>query len=248
MPLQRIAIPQDLVTAGPNANFVLNRRAHPELNGVTGEPEGGVRDAALREAFAALQIVREQDPRTADPFVFLGEAAVHYVYGRAKRSQEMDCDVVGSTYRYQRNGYLLGEGKGTEVIHAKEQFDAVAALLRARDIGAGPVLGALIVSSSLRYLEWDVRQRTWIAYHGDKPQPNVTARLQQNIAGARYPLDRKRVYLIDGPADENNNLLPKWFLNAPVSQPFPVWVQQNAYAYFPLRVGEGQIRIYYVQS
>ena len=261
MPLAPIPIPGNLITKTHGATGVtLNRQQYPELQIVEGEPALSARnpafDAALREAFAALCVVRKLAPGGTRQRVFLGEAAIRLIYGRAKREEEKDCDVVGYGLSGKDYGYWLAEGKGDDLEGAVQQFEAVRPHLETRrhnpaddrDPRAGLIYGSLIVTNRLRYLEWNERRKLWIALNGALELPVVTARLQPNIARVRPTLQQDKVYLIDGPEGPDN--LPLWALT-PGIQPWPIFVHErlgrDRGQFRPLRIGAGGLEVYFVR-
>ncbi|MBV9156253.1 MAG: hypothetical protein JO097_08310, partial [Acidobacteriaceae bacterium] len=166
MPLTKAPLPNDLLAPrNGGTGAVLNRQRYPEFESVRGEPTYSANKPqdALREAFAALQIARKRAAAGARQQVYIGDAAVEMLYGRPnKRPDEKDCDVVGYVLQGTSYGYFLGEGKGADILKAKEQFDAAANLLRARKTDPGPILGAVVVTARLRSFEWSALRKQWV--------------------------------------------------------------------------------------
>jgi hypothetical protein len=260
MPLTPIPVPQHIVVRTHGGSGVaLNRTKYPELARVEGEPVLSAKnpafDAAAREAFAALSIARKMGAAGTRQRIFLGEPAVHLIYGRAKHDQEKDCDVVGYGLSGKNYAYWLGEGKGDDLLGAVQQFEAVQARLAVRhpdpaqpnDPGPGIVASALIVTNRLRYLEWNATRRRWIAYNGAAELPVVTARLEPNIARARPTLQSDKVYLIDGPEDAQ--FLPLWAIT-PGPQPWTLHTHERRGGdrgqFRPVKVGAGLLELFLV--
>jgi hypothetical protein len=260
MPLVKLNIADDLVTfRHGGAEACLNRQRYEDLRFVTGEPSlahvNPDRSAAVREAFAALQIVQRRAASGANQFVYLGDEAVHYLYGRAKQNNEQDCDVVARLLKGQQYGYCLAEGKGADVLKAVAQFEAARLRLETRPIDAGPVLAALVVMPRLRYLEWNQRRNQWVAYTDGVEDRIITNRLLPNVEQAaqrrRPALHPSKRYLIDGPEDDEMRL-PSWAINNE-QQPFTVWAHDRTgssqYGSFrPVLIGTGPLQIYYVNT
>ena len=250
MPLTRLPIPADLITLEQGGTVArLNRQRYEAFNRVEGEPGTATPDAARREAFAALHLANKLAPQGLGQCVYLGDAAVQFLYGRDKRATEQDCDVVARVLQGTSYCYLLGEGKGADILKATAQFETAIRLLAARTADAGPVNGAVVVMPRLRYLEWSGRPPRWVAYLDGVEEPRITARLQPNIARARPTLQPERVYLLDGPEDDQHRL-PSWCINPTSAQPFTVYVHERRVGdrgqFRPLHIGQGPLQIYYV--
>ncbi len=252
MPLSKTPLPNDLLTPqNGGTGAVLNRHRYPEFEAVRGEPTYSAQKPqhAMREALAALQIARKCAPAGDRQQVYLGAAAVEILYGRAnKRADEKDCDVVGYVLQGSSYGYFLGEGKGAEILKAKQQFDAATNLLSARKTDPGPILGGVIVTPRLRYFEWSPVRKQWIAYIDNLEERHITDRLQQNVVKAKPTLQQDRIYLLDGPEE---NGLPTWNIVAKASQPFTVYVHDRhpgstRGTFRPLSLGSGTLEIHYV--
>lgn len=249
MPITPIAIPADLITFQEGgAHAVLNRARYPELNAVRGEPTYSQRTPqdAAREAFAGLKVAGKRSASGDRQQISLGDSAVEILYGRQKKKDEQDCDVVGYVLEGGAYGYYLGEGKGADILKAKKQFDAAIELIKAKKTDPGPVFGAVLVTNRLRYLEWNETRQQWLAYVNNAPEPHITARLQQNIATARPTLQRDRVYLLDGSEDG----LPSWNI-VKSAQPFKIYIHERRPgtergSFRPLPLGNGTIEVYYV--
>jgi len=265
MPLTPLHIGSDLITKAHGGTAVtLNRKQYPEFERVKGEPSISPKnpawDAAIREAFAALCVVRTLPPRGTRQKVFLGEEAIKLVYGRAKHENEQDCDVVGYGLSGKHYGYWLAEGKGDDLEKAIQQFEAVKPLLEGRrpdaarpdEPGPGLVCGGLIVTSRLRYLQWNKKQNAWLAWNGGAELTHVTIRLRANIERAKPTLQQDKVYLLDGP--EGADHLPLWAIT-PGDQPWTVLTHSRGIPpgsksdrgqFRPLRIGIGTLELYYV--
>ena len=263
MPLLQICIPDDLLTIGHGGtSAALNRSRYPDFGFVDGDPTfaAGKPDplAAAREAFAALHVARRRAASGARQRVFLGEASIRLVYNRPKRTGEPDCDVVGYLLHRGQYGFLLAEGKGTDLMKAVSQFAAVLPRLTAlapdaKDLEAphaAPVIGGLIVTNSLRYLQWHEGRQQWVAYLNTLEERNIADRLQPNIARADPTLQRDKVYLLDGPED-SHDMLPHWAMNQE-KQPFTVWEHIRRHgargAFQPVLIGTGALQIFYVRQ
>lgn len=119
-------------------------------------------------------------------------------------------------------------------------------LIKAKKTDPGPVLGAVVVTNRLRYLEWNETRQQWLAYVNNAAEPHITARLQQNIAAAKPTLQRDRVYLLDGSEDG----LPSWNI-IKSAQPFKIYIHERRPGtergtFRPLTSGNGAIEVYYV--
>jgi hypothetical protein len=252
MPLTRIIVPSDLISfAGKAAR--LNREKYPELRSVEGEPavsnENPNYADAAREAFVAFQLARKLAPQGDRQFVYLGAAAIQFLYGRPKKEKEKDCDVVGRVL--QRDyGYWLAEGKGTDIAGALAQFQVAKTCIDRNPAASGPVIGALVATPRLRYLQWIETRRQWVAFLNDAPESHITDRLQENIAKARPTLQPDKIYLLDGPED-NKAKLPLWAINSE-PQPMAVWIHDRTTGdrgqFRPLEVGQGRVQMFYVAS
>jgi hypothetical protein len=253
MPLTKLAISPDLISSAGDS-VRLNSEKYPEFSSVEGEPSLSAknprRDAALREAFVALHVAKKRASQGDRQFVYLGEPAIRFLYGRAKDEAEQDCDVVGRILQ-REYGYWLAEGKGADVQKALAQFEVAKACIDRNRDAAGPVLGALVATNRLRYLRWIDQRRQWVAFLDNAEETRITARLQENIARAKPTLQREKVYLLDGPEDDRNKL-PLWSVNSSEPQPMTVWIHDRTGSdrgqFRPLQVGQGRVQIFYVAS
>jgi hypothetical protein len=112
MPLIPIAIQPDLITyQNEAASAVLNRQRYTEFRLVTGEPTYQQKQPqdAVREAFAALKIAEKADSAGTHQQVYVGDPAIQILYGRSKKKDEQDCDVVGYLISGSAYGYFLAE-------------------------------------------------------------------------------------------------------------------------------------------
>jgi hypothetical protein len=250
MPLSKLAIPSDLILSSGDA-VRLNSEKYPEFRSVEGEPSLSAknprRHAALREAFVALHIAKKRASQGDRQFVYLGEPAIRFLYGGTKDEGEQDCDVVGRIL--QRDyGYWLAEGKGADIQKALAQLEVAKACIDRNRDAAGPVFGALVAMSGMRYLQWIGQRRQWVAFLDLAEEPRITDRLQENIAKARPTLQTDKVYLLDGPEDDRNRL-PIWAVNSE-PQPLTVWIHDRKTGdrgqFRPLQVGQGRVQIFYV--
>jgi hypothetical protein len=252
MPLSKLPIPSDLIVLSGDG-VRLNSEKYPEFRSVEGEPSVSAknprRDAALREAFVALHLVKKRGSQGDRQFVYLGKPVIRFLYGGAKNEGEQDCDVVGRILE-RDYGYRLAEGKGADIQKALAQFEVAKACIDRNRDDAGPVLGVLVALSGLRYLQWINERRQWVAFHDNVQEPRITDRLQENIARARPTLQRDKVYLLDGPEDDRNKL-PLWAVNSE-PQPMTVWIHDRKTGdrgqFRPLLVGQGRVQIFYVAS
>jgi len=250
MPLIPAPLPNDLITLqNGGAEAVLNRQRYPEFQGVQGEPtySHNKPQDAMREAFAALKVAAKRASSGNRQQIYLGDPAIELLYGRAnKKKDEQDCDVVGYVLQGGSYGYVLGEGKGADVLKAKKQLDAALDLIRARKTDPGPVFGAVLVTNRLRYLEWNEVRKQWVAYVNNSEEQHITARLQQNVRIARPTLQQDRVYLLDGSDDG----LPVWnIVRGP--QPFTIYIHDRRPGtergtFRPLSFGAGTIELHYM--
>jgi len=252
MPLTKIVVPPDLISFADNTAR-LNREKYPEFKSIEGEPALSNKNPryadAAREAFVALQVARKRAAQGDRQFVYLGEPAIRFLYGRSKDTGEQDCDVVGRVL--QRDyGYWLAEGKGADILKAIDQFKVAKDCIDRNPTAAGPVIGALVAMPRLRYLQWIEPRRQWVAFLDQAEEPHITARLQENIAKARPTLQRDRTYLLDGPEDDKAQL-PVWAVNSE-PQPLTVWIHDRKTGdrgqFRPLLVGQGRVQIFYVAS
>ena len=248
MPLTKKHLPEGLVFA----NGQLNTGRHKELGRVTGCPalaevNPQINDAA-REAFAALYCAGYCSGEGRGEQVYLGEAAVQFLYGRKKKKGEQDCDVIARVMHSAEYGYVLGEGKGADIGKAKEQFDTACRLLAAHPTQPGPVWGAVIVMAALNYLEWDPRRHQWVAWKDAIEDENMTRRLREDAA---VSLQRDHIYLTGGPEDSKDGRRLSTWCVLPGDQPFAVWTHERSAtggrgSFRPVRVGQGQLKIFYV--
>lgn len=223
-------MPRDLVhfTHG-GSGVALNSTQYPEFLRVKGVPEfaaiKGDRDAALREAFAALLIARQFAAHGDQQEIYLGEESVRFLYGGSKSSGDQDCDVVG---RVLKGGYglVLGEGKGADLAKAWSQFVSAEALLR----GRGMVSGGLIVTNSMRWIEWSIQHNQWVGMFNNRIEDKITQNVSAAVASAKPPLMKDKIYLLDSPWEDGHQL-PSWCINA---QRGPVEI------YFHARTGVGE--------
>jgi hypothetical protein len=241
MPLAKSPLPAGLLLSGQ-----LNRAGHPQLGPVTGEPTVDAArpqwDAVGREAYAAL-IIAGLCPGGC---VRLGAEAALFLYGRAKHAREKDCDVIGSTTTPE---YYLGEGKGADIGKAVQQLEAVAQQL-AKHAQKGPVAGSYVVMPRLRYLEWNTTKSQWMAYTDGVVEEHITNRVQDPINNTNPPFLRDRIYLLDQPDTlKDQNSLPTWCIQQG-SPRYEIGVHDRSAgaAVSPLRVGNGNVYIIYVQS
>ncbi len=250
MPLTPASMPNDLITLqNGGAGAVLNRQRYTEFEAVQGEPtysQSKPQDAT-REAFAALKIAAKRASSGTRQQIYLGDPAIEVLYGRSnKKKDEQDCDVVGYVLQGGSYGYFLGEAKGTDIIKAKSQLDAAMERIRAKTVDPGPVLGAVLVTNRLRYFEWHLVRKQWVAYVNNAEEPHITSRLQQNVKNAKPTLQQDRVYLLDGSEDG----LPVWnIVKGP--QPFTIYTHDRRPGtergiFRPLGFGAGTIEVHYV--
>ncbi len=250
MPLIPVSLPNDLITIQQGgAAAVMNRQRYPELEAVQGEPtySQGNPHGAMREAFAALKIAGKRSAAGTRQKIYMGDPAIEVLYGRAnKKKDEKDCDVVGYVLQGGSYGYFLGEGKGAEILKAKEQLDTGADRIRAKTTDPGPILGAVVVTNRLRYLEWNAVRKQWVAYVNNSEEPHITARMQPNVNRAKPTLQADRIYLLDGSEDG----LPLWnIVKGP--QPFTIYIHDRRPGtergiFRPLNFGAGTIEVHYV--
>ncbi len=241
-------LPEGLVFA----NGQLNTGRHKELARVTGSPalaevNPQINDAA-REAFAALYCAGYCSGEGRGEQVYLGDAGVQFLYGRNKRSGEQDCDVIARVMHSAEYGYVLGEGKGADIGKAKEQLDTACRLLAAHPTQPGPVWGAVVVMSGLNYMEWHAGRNQWVAWEDAIEKKEMTARLSE---AAAQSFQKDHIYLLDGPEDsKDGRMLSTWCI-LPGKQPFAVWSHERSAtggrgSFRPVRVGQGQLKIFYV--
>jgi hypothetical protein len=250
MPLTRIVIPSDLISFADNTAR-LNREKYPEFKSVEGEPAVSKENPnyadAAREAFVAFQLARKLAPQGDRQFVYLGAAAIQFLYGRPKKEKEKDCDVVGRILQ-REYGYWVAEGKGTQISEALQQLEVGKACIDRNPTAAHPVIGALIATPRLRYLQWIEPRRQWVAFLNDAQESHITDRLQDNVARARPTLQRDKIYLLDGPEDDKAKL-PVWAINSE-PQPMTVWIHDRTTGdrgqFRPLLVGQGRVQIFHV--
>src|SRR5262249_16023187 len=122
MPLTKMPLPSDLLSFANNT-VSLNRERYAELRFVEGEPPLSTPGSSLREAFVALEVAKRRASQGESQFVYLGDRAVQFLYGRPKRDGEKDCDVVSRVLQGQTYGYLLAEGKGANIADALTQLE-----------------------------------------------------------------------------------------------------------------------------
>lgn len=258
MPLVKAPVPKDLLTVQQRGTAgVLNSQSHPDFSKVRGQPTLDLKkpqwDAAAREALAALILIRKLAGEGLDQFLYLGEDAVRFLYGRAKQQGEQDCDVIARVLDSASYGYWLGEGKGADLLKAKAQFDTACGLLAGHRTQPGPVCGAVIVMPRLRYLEWMPHRDQWVAFLDAKEEMHITERLQPSIALSKPALQTDKIYLLDGPDDRlGEHSLPIWCIHNE-NQPYTVWVHyrvggNDRGSFRPLAVGQGRMYLYYVAS
>lgn len=246
MPLTKKHLPEGLAFA----NGELGTNAHPLLSKVSGRPtfDPMKKAPAEREAFAALCCAGLCSGEGRGEQVWLGEDAVQFLYGRNKRGGEQDCDVIARVMRSAEYGYVLGEGKGADIGKAKEQLDTACRLLAAHATQPGPVWGAVVVMSGLKYVEWNVTRKRWVVWGESGEDGPRTEDLHESAA---LWLQKDYIYLLDVPDDaRDERKLSRWCIQHQ-NQPFGVWTHQRTEAgqrgsFRPLRVGQGQLKIYYV--
>jgi hypothetical protein len=247
VPLAKITIPNDLVMG----DGCLNRRRYPVLERVEGEPTPTTEpNGMVCEAYAALRVAQRWG-QGRNQFVYLGVRAAQYLYPGGRPQGTPDCDVVGRISIRGSMGFLVGEGKGTDILHAYEQLVAAAALIAARRDAMAPVVGGLVVAHALRYLEWT--NGRWVAYHIDGTiDVNTTNRWAEHRPG---PYLTDMAYLLGGRVDAEQR--PMWAVNKQSrggkpwneADPYLVWVHERSVgerALRQLRIGSGQLQLFYV--
>ena len=249
MALPRIGMPDNLVIFSQGGTrAALNVALYPEFRHVQGAPEfsetKGDRAAAQREAFAALLIARQTAPFGDQPRIYLGEDSQRFLYGRAKRENEMDCDVVGHVMHSSSYSYLLGEGKGADLTKAFDQMSCAASLLRPR----GVIGGGYIVTNNLRWLEWDMAKKQWVGMLNSLHNARLTEDVLDAAQSADPPLMTDKLYLVDSPHDTTQSL-PSWCIN-PRMEYNEIYVQDRSRpgsrTLRKLLLGNGPVRLVYV--
>ncbi|MCU0227021.1 MAG: hypothetical protein MUF01_05240 [Bryobacterales bacterium] len=248
MPLPRMSMPRDLLhfTHG-GSGVALNTKRYPEFLHVRGVPEfaaiKGDQEAALREAFATLLIARRFAAYGDQQAIYLGEESVRFLYGGSKKSGDQDCDVVGKVLA-GGYGLVLGEGKGADLAKAWSQFCSAAERLK----GRGVLSGGVIVTNSLRWMEWSTARNQWVGMMNNVPDEKITQNVAHAVSEAKPPLMKDKVYLLDSPWEDGHQL-PSWCIN-PQSGPVEIYFhsrtspgERNARK---LMLGAGAVRLAYV--
>ena len=119
------AIPAEILKSSlggsASINLGFDRQA---MRKVEGDPQAGPIDDARREAYLAYTLARRPDVEK----VLLGDAAVHFLYGRAKTEGQQDVDVIALL---NSSEVIIGDAKGEYFAKAiVEQMPHTSMVLR----------------------------------------------------------------------------------------------------------------------
>jgi hypothetical protein len=182
------APPEIIKDSGKGRNdFIVNVGFDSRILGkVEGQPAPGKPDDALREAYLAYDLARRPEVQ----HVLLGEAAVKFLYGRAKHEKEQDVDVIALL---NRTDVIIGDSKGVHFGKALvQQLPHSAQALNAK--GFQVVEGIVLARQPKTIIASLPTDPGWRLV--GVPHPSIDA---AGLASAdpKHPYDPKFIYLLD---------------------------------------------------
>ncbi|HEY2012283.1 MAG TPA: hypothetical protein VGH38_02230 [Bryobacteraceae bacterium] len=161
----------------------------PALRKIGGDPGSTEPFAARREAWLAYELAKRSDVQE----VLVGKEAIQFMYGRSKRKNEQDADVIA---RINKSDVIIGDAKREHFGRALvQQLPYSSCVLKAK--GVSVVEGAILAlqpSSVVASWAMDHEHREWRQVGRQVPAIDVAAATQAN---PRFPCNPNYVYLLD---------------------------------------------------